>query len=204
MARAKQERETQTSAKKTWILDKASALFWQKGYDGTSMREIAEACKFKPANIYNYFESKEDILYEVVREITEQTVLSIEHLENDETTNPVEQLRSFIKSHFEQLAGKKRTNMLLSDSGLKDLSAKHKKVILKLRDRYETIMRRVIRRGVEKGYFAVKDERAVSYLISSVIMRSNIWFSPKGRLSKDEVGDIMYDFVLNGIKARAG
>ena len=199
-----EQRGTQSSIKRDWILDKAGALFWQKGYDGTSMRDIADACKFKPANIYNYFKGKEDILYEVVRDITEQTVASIKELEDDEVASPVDQLRSLIKSHFGLLVRMKRSSVFISDTGLKDLSPEHRKVVIRLRDKYDGIMRRVIRRGIDTGYFAVKDERVVGYLISSVIMRSSIWFSPRGRLSADEVGDIMFDFVYRGIKAERG
>jgi len=203
MLRSRQRREMQSSIRRTWILDKAGTLFWQKGYHDTSVRDIADVCKFQPANIYNYFQSKEDILHEVIRDITEQTVASIRHLENDETTNPEEQLRSLIKSHFGLMVKMKRSSVLISDTGLKDLSPQHRSEIIALRDRYDGIMRRVIRRGVDRGNFSVKDVRVVCFFISSVIMRSNIWFSPNGRLSGDEVGDMMFDFVLRGIKSGA-
>lgn len=193
---------TQTSVKRSWILDKAGALFWQKGYHSTSMRDIASACRCKPANIYNYFEGKEDILYEVIRDITERAVASIEHLKDDEVTAPVEQLRSLVKSHFGMLAAIKRSNVLISDTGLKDLSNEHRKAVIALRDEYDGIMRQVIKRGIDSGDFAVKDEKVVAYLIASVILRSSIWFSPRGRMSAGEVGDIMFDFVYNGVKAK--
>jgi AcrR family transcriptional regulator len=192
--------ETQTSVKRSWILDKAGTLFWQKGYHSTSMRDIAKACRCKASNIYNYFAGKEDILFDVIRDITEHAVASIQHLENDETTEPAEQLRSLIKSHFGMLVRMKRSSVLISDSGLKDLSAEHRKAIIRLRDTYDEIMRRVIRRGVEKGEFTVSDEKVAVYFISSVILRSTLWFSPKGRLSADQIAGMMFEFVYGGIR----
>ncbi|WP_410291021.1 TetR/AcrR family transcriptional regulator, partial [Desulfosarcina sp.] len=50
------------------MLNKARALFWSKGYNSTSMQDIARAYSCKPANIYNFFARKEDILYEVLLE----------------------------------------------------------------------------------------------------------------------------------------
>ncbi len=197
---AKRPAESQSSVKRDWILDKAGALFWQKGYHGTSMKDIADACHCKPANIYNYFESKEDILYNVVRDITEQTVHAVAHLKDDNTTGPVEQLKMVVKGHFSLWARLKRSNVLISDAGLRDLSSEHRKEIISLRNEYDSIMLHIIRLGVASGDFAVKDEKVVTYLIASVILRSSIWFSPKGRLSVDEVGDIMFDFVYRGIK----
>ena len=201
MARLAQRTETQTSIKKSWILDKAGTLFWQKGYHSTSMRDIAEACHCKAANIYNYFASKEDILFEVIKDIHERAVASIRHLDEDEVASPVEQLRSLIKNHFGLLVRMKRSSILISDTGLKDLSAEHRKAVIQLRDVYDGIMLKVLRRGIERGEFAVRDEKVITYLISSVIIRSTLWFSSKGRLSADEIADIMFDFVYRGIKA---
>lgn len=201
MTRVLQKTETTSSVKKSRILDKAGALFWKKGYHSTSMRDIASACNCKAANIYNYFVGKEDILFEVTRDIHERAVASVKHLDQDEVTSPIEQLRSLIKSHFGLLVRMKRSSILISDTGLKDLSPDHRKAIVQLRDIYDNIMRKVIERGIKQGLFEVKDIKVVIYLTSSVIIRSTIWFSPKGRLSIDEVGELMFDYVYRAIKA---
>ncbi len=199
MTVTRQHKKVETLIKKSWLLDKAGMLFWQQGYHATSMKDIANACNCKPANLYNYFKNKEDILYEVIRSITEQGVSSIRYLEKDEDTSPVEQLRSLIKSHFRFLAGMKQSSILLSDTGIKDLSIEHQKEIIKLRDTYDRILRKIIERGINDGYFAPIDIQVVSNLIASVVIRSSFWFSNKGRLTIDEVGEIMFSFVCNGI-----
>jgi AcrR family transcriptional regulator len=201
MLRSSQRKELQSSIKKSWILDKAGMLFWQKGYHGTSMRNIADACDCKAANIYNYFKSKEDILFEVIKDITERAVNSVRHLEDDDTIGPVEQLRSLIHNHLGVLFQMKKSSVLISDTGLQNLTREHHRIIVELRDTYDRIMTKIIRRGIESGDFVVRDEKVTVYLISSVIIRSTIWFSSKGRLSVKEVGDIMFDFVYGGIKA---
>ncbi|MFC1946744.1 TetR/AcrR family transcriptional regulator [Chloroflexota bacterium] len=200
MLRSGQRKELKSSIKKSWILDKAGMLFWQKGYHGTSMRDIADACDCKAANIYNYFKGKEDILFEVIKDITERAVNSVSHLEDESSTSPVQQLRSFIDSHLHVLVQMKKSSVLISDTGLQNLTYEHRKVIVELRDNYDRIMSKVISRGIESGDFAVKDVKVIVYLISSVIIRSTIWFSPKGRLSADKVSDIIFDFVYRGIK----
>ena len=200
MLRSGQRKELKSSIKKSWILDRAGMLFWQKGYHGTSMRDIADACDCKAANIYNYFKAKENILFEVIKDITEQAVDSVSHLDDESTASPVQQLRSFIDSHLSVLVQMKKSSVLISDTGLQNLTREHLKVIIELRDKYERIMSKVISRGIESGDFTVKDIKITVYLISSVIIRSTIWFSPKGRLSADEVVDIIFDFVYRGIK----
>ena len=54
------------TTQKEKMLATARALFWKKGYQGAGIRDIADAYGCKPANIYNFFSSKEEILYEVL------------------------------------------------------------------------------------------------------------------------------------------
>ena len=63
-------------------------LFTRLGYSGASMKNLAEAFGCKPANIYNYFASKEDLLFEVLREEMEQIVDPVAHLEFAEIHDP--------------------------------------------------------------------------------------------------------------------
>ena len=197
----KPRRQLRSSIRISLILEKAESLFWQKGYNSTSMKDIASACDCKPANIYNFFESKEDILYAVIKDNMTRVLSLLEPLENDDNTSPVELLKTFINNHHGFLASKKRSFIVINDTGLKDLSSIHRKEIVELRDTYDRILRKILRRGIKTGVFADIDDQIVSYFISSIIIRSNIWFSKGGRLTSDQIADMMFDFVYRGIKA---
>jgi len=82
------------------MLEAARRLFWEKGYWATSMRDIGISYGCKPANIYNFFSDKEEILFEVLREEMEQIIDPIKHLEDDDHTSPIEQLRFLIECHL--------------------------------------------------------------------------------------------------------
>ncbi len=202
MSRRATTGELRSQIRKNRVLDKAETLFWQKGYQSTTIADIASACGCRPGNIYNYFKSKEDILYGVIRDITEQAVALVKPLGEDQTTSPVELLKSLIKTHFTFLAGMKQSIVFITDTGLKDLSPEHRRSIVELRKTYDDALLKILRRGKETGDFADMDERIVSYLIPSLIVRSNVWFSPKGRLSADDVSDVIFRFVYLGIKPR--
>lgn len=199
MLSSKQDKETH-AVKRSHILNKAGQLFWEKGYHSTNMKDIASACNCQPANVYHYFKNKEDILYQVIRDITERTICSIKDLEEDETASPAEQIRTLVKNHLGLLATLKKSNVLMPDTALRDLTPEHRQAIIEFRDVYDTILRKVLRRGIDRGDFSNFDERVVGYFISSVIVRSNIWFSPNGRLSEDEIADMMVRFINGGIK----
>lgn len=187
---------------KAKILDKARILFWEKGYSRTSVKDIARACGFEAGNIYNYFSSKESILYEIIKEETESLKSSIKLIEDDEIADPVQKLRSLIKAHYILALGPKRVSGSLFDSENRHLLPNHVKTIIGLRNEYENSLRNIIRQGIDSGHFEDMDDMLVAYAIAAIIIRTRIWFSPKGRLSADEIADFTIDFVLNGLISR--
>jgi AcrR family transcriptional regulator len=183
------------------ILDKARALFWRKGYISTSMRDIAAAYGCKPANLYNFFPNKEDILFEVLREEMEQIISPIRHLEEDDDTTPEEQLRFVIDSHLKLTLSYSRSAKLLFDVALDNLSRAKRKKIVDLRDAYDQIIRKVLRRGMEAGCFRDVDEKLAGFMIASMITRTRIWYHPNKGLSVSDLADFVFEFVLSGLRA---
>jgi AcrR family transcriptional regulator len=137
---------------KAKMLETARRLFWEKGYQTASMRDIGISYGCRPANIYNFFSDKEEILFEVLREEMEQIIDPIKHLEEEDDTSPIEQLRLIIESHLKVTLSYRRSAKLLFDVALDSLSAEKRKKIIDLRDTYDRIIRKVIRRGIDAGY----------------------------------------------------
>ena len=186
------------------ILLNARALFREKGYASTTMRDIARACNFEPANIYNYFPSKERLLYELLLESHNLVLSSIKHLETDNVTSPVEQLRLLIKAHVNLVLPYRKSSRILGEVELRHLSPAHRGKIIELRDAYTRILCKVIRAGIVTGDFAVTDEKMACFAIVSMIVRTTIWFSPRGRLPSDEIGDFLFEFAFNALKGDRG
>jgi AcrR family transcriptional regulator len=184
---------------KAKMLESARRLFWEKGYNATSMREIAIAYGCRPANIYNFFSDKEEILFEVLREEMEQIINPIRHLEEDDGTSPFEQLRFVIESHLKVTLSYRRSSGLLFDVALDSLSPDKRKRIVDFRDTYDRIIRKVIRRGIDTGYFPKLDARLAGFMIASMITRTRIWFHPKKGVSVNELADFISQFAFNGL-----
>ncbi|MBN1376482.1 MAG: TetR family transcriptional regulator [Dehalococcoidia bacterium] len=191
--------EKQSSEMKAFIMKTARELIWEKGYDKTSMRDIARACSYEPSNTYNYFSSKEQLLYELLEEETGMMISMLRGLEHDDTSSPLDQLRYIIRQHVELAIKGKMVSGLMFDVELRNLSADHEKKIIEFRDRYEGILHRVIRRGIDAGYFVETNERLVTIMIISMIVRSRVWFSPKGEKSPEEIADFITRFTLNSL-----
>ncbi|MGO9566515.1 MAG: TetR/AcrR family transcriptional regulator [Desulfomonilaceae bacterium] len=190
--------------RKKKILSLARHLFWQNGYSSVSMRDLARANGCQPANLYNYFKTKESILFEVLLEEMEQIVQPISHLEHEEDGNPVDQLRFIISSHLKVTLSHRRSAKTLFDVALGSLLPANRKVIVSMRDTYDRTIRRVVQRGQQKGLFMPYDEKLVGFMISSMVTRSRIWFHPKKGVTVDELADFIFRFALKGIQAPDG
>ncbi len=182
------------------MLNIARRLFWEKGYMATSMGDIGNSYGCRPANIYNFFSDKEQILFEVLREEMERIIQPIKHLEEDTQTSPIEQLRSIIESHLKVTLSYRRSAKLLFDVALDNLSPDKRKKIIDLRDTYDQIIRKVIRRGIDQGYWPEVDVKLVGFMIASMITRTRIWFHPKKGVSAGELSDFIFKFALAGLR----
>lgn len=181
------------------ILAESSVLFWQKGYSDTSMKDIANACGFRPANIYNFFTNKEEILFEILFEEMSEIISSLLIIERSEMNDPVKKLSDLIATHTRLTLSNRRSSVLLFDAGLNSLSHENRRKIISLRDEYDRIIGTAIREGIDAGRFDDIDVKMAVFSISSMITRTRIWFSDKGRLSVDEVTDFIVNFALYGL-----
>ena len=189
-----------SSKQKALILEKAGKLFWDRGYDNTSIRHIARECGFEASNIYYYFSNKEHILFELIWQEINQLVQSIKHLNADKNHSPADDLRELIKIHVDLTLRNRQSSLrLLPDAELKRLAPRHKTSIIKARDAYDQILRKIIRSGIDKGEFAQMDEKLAGFAIASAIVRSRIWFSNYGKYSVSEIADFIFNFVTYGL-----
>ncbi len=181
------------------MLNKARALFWSKGYNATSIRDIARAYGCMPANVYNFFSKKEDILYEVLLEEMKQIIRPIRSLEKDEHTHPAEQMRLLIESHLKITLSYRRSAKLLFDVELDNLPPDKRKRIVGMRDDYDRIIRRIIQRGISTGCFSDVDPKLTGFMIASMITRTRLWYHPKKGVSVPQLAEFIFKFALKGL-----
>ena len=153
------------------MLNKARTLFWSKGYNATSVRDIAKAYGCKPAN-----------------------------LESDETTHPEAQLQMLIESHLMVTLSYRRSAKLLFDVELDNLTVAKRKKIVGMRDDYDRIIRKIIGRGLNAGCFSNVDPKLAGFMIASMITRTRIWYHPQKGVTVSQLADFIYQFALNGLR----
>src|ERR1700749_4562888 len=82
------------------ILEHATTVFYEKGYDAASMRDLSRASGMSLAGLYYYFESKERLLYLIQKSAFETVVLNL-RVRLETTSNPEERMRAFVANHLE-------------------------------------------------------------------------------------------------------
>ena len=103
------------------ILEHATAIFYEKGYEGASIRDLSRASGMSLAGLYYYFESKEKLLYVIQRHLF-LSVMDLVRARLKEESDPERRIRLFILAHLEYFLGNPKSMKVLSheDDVLKD------------------------------------------------------------------------------------
>lgn len=195
------KRGKERSNQRNLIIKKSKALFREHGYQKTSVRMIAKECNFEVSNIYNYFGSKENILYQMYLDEMESALSTIQHLKDVENTSAVSDLSSLVRNHLRLVIELYKESPSF-EFRKNDLTRPHRKKIIQMRDSYESILVSILNKGVKTGEFSEIDTKIVSMTVLQMINQISRWFSSKERLSLYQIEEIVLDLVLNGIKKR--
>ncbi len=79
------------------VVNKATNLYWKKGFHATSMRNLQDEIDMRPGSIYSAFGSKEGLFKEALRNYTDMGLAQIQGL-REEYRNPVDILKAFVKA----------------------------------------------------------------------------------------------------------
>ncbi|MCH5716328.1 TetR/AcrR family transcriptional regulator [Niabella hibiscisoli] len=90
------------SAKKELILTTAAAMFRERGFAASSMRDLAEKIGIEAASLYNHIQSKAQILEEIVDGVSEECKVHLDNLEKSNSTS-LEKIESLIRFHTKMM-----------------------------------------------------------------------------------------------------
>jgi AcrR family transcriptional regulator len=180
------------------IMNVAMHLFGKQGFNGTSMRDIANAVGLLPGSLYAHIESKEALLLEIVADGIGRFLAAVEpHVAS--SGNPLDRLRKMIIAHVEVVADNPERSQVVFHQW-RFLSPEYLPEAIERRKRYETCFVEVIEEGVKMGLIRSDLNHRIAVLsILGAMNWTPEWFSPNGRLSAAEVGDLMANTLLGGI-----
>ena len=179
------------------IRSSAIDLFFEHGYEATSLRAIAGEVGIQVGSLYNHLSSKESLLYSIMSTIMEDLLREFD-ARLAVVTDSVERLRAAIEVHVFFHTARAR-EVFIGNSELRSLTAAHRRKVVRLRDQYEERFVDIIERGVADGSFQAPDAKLTAWAILAVGTSTSTWFRPDGRLRLEEIAARYTDFVLNGL-----
>jgi len=183
------------------LLATAAVMFRQRGYAGTSTRDLAAALGMQSASLYHYIGSKEDLLFDLSREALEVIGARVAAA-LDGAEDPVERLRLLIRTHLvTALSDQDKHAVMLTE--MHSLSPARRAEVLKMRDQYEAYVEGVLSKA--RGAGVIRTDIPVKYLrlaLLDLLGWTIFWFRPDGELSPNALADIMVTLYLDGARWR--
>jgi TetR/AcrR family transcriptional regulator, cholesterol catabolism regulator len=178
------------------ILDHATAVFCDKGYEGASMRDLSRASGISLAGLYYYFESKERLLY-LIQKHTFTTILEKLKQRLEGVADPEQRIRIFILNHLEYFMANQRGLKVLSheDEALKNGLGSE---IAGIKREYYHLclgLMEDLRRAQGRDFNA----RTAVMSLFGMINWIYTWYNPSVDGNAEDLARQMGDIVLNGI-----
>jgi len=183
------------------ILEHATAIFCEKGYEGASMRDLSRASGMSLAGLYYYFESKEKLLYLIQKDLFSSVMESLrEQLQH--VSEPEARVRTFIQNHVEFFLSRPKAMKVLSheddvlqDELGKELTALKRQYYHSCADLIEALKR-------EKNLSL--NARAAVMSLFGMINWLHTWYNPRvdgtPRVLATEISDIFLRGVYSASK----
>lgn len=161
------------------VLERAARLFADKGYDASSVRDIAEAVAVRPSTLYHHFASKDRILFEICYGfLSDFNTEVLPELLADRP--PAEAIRAAVRRHI-LFANRHWTRVLVSMRERRSLPREQQAAINALRRQYRDAMTSTIERGCSAGAFDVPDPKLAAMAVLDLVNGLAHWFRPRDR-----------------------
>lgn len=188
-------------ARRLEILRAAGEQFRVHGFAETGMREIAGAANLSPANLYNYFRGKHEILYFCQDNSLDRMMAALEKARRLRAS-AAEKLRVVIVSHVRCVLDEVEGGAahLLTTA----LPAHLQRRLIAKRDRYEEGVRQLIAAGARSGEFVSCDAALAARAVLGALNWSVRWFNPEGPMTAAEIAEGFADYLIRGLLAKPG
>jgi len=186
-------------ARRLEILRAAGKEFRVRGFAETGMRDIAEAAALSPANLYNYFRGKHDILFFCQDNSLDRLIAALDKTRRMKASAAIK-LRMMIVSHLRCVLDEVEGSAahLLTTA----LPPRQQRYLVAKRDKYEGGVRALIAGGIRTGEFAPCDPALAVRAILGSLNWSVQWFSPEGPLTAAEIAERFANYLIRGLQAK--
>jgi AcrR family transcriptional regulator len=177
----------------------AVQLLSEHGYEGMNLRLLARKVGLQASSLYNYIDSKQQLLFWLCEETTEALALELDQTLKG-VQEPAERLRKFVAFHLSyHILNRKQASVLQME--IRSLTAKNYQAITKLQRVYTDKVRGIVDDGVADGSFQVADSEIATFALVQMLTAVTRWYRPQGRLTLDDLVKIYTDLSFGMLHA---
>jgi AcrR family transcriptional regulator len=180
------------------VFEIAAEVFHRKGYDNTSMSEVAEAAGLTKAGLYHHVSSKESLLFTVLDsglDFTESYVMK--PLES--ISDPLERLKTMIDLHLRLVLEERNLEVTGLLHECKTLSPSDRARIDKRKKEYVRMTTKVITDVVKKFNIRDVNPKLAAFALLGMLNWTYQWYKPSGSSSREEIVENFQHIFLQGI-----
>jgi AcrR family transcriptional regulator len=186
------------------IEEAASSLFRERGYSGTSVRDIARAVDIQGASLYAHVTSKQDVLWSIVERMASTFEAAADAVEAADPGAAAfgsgVYLIALVRAHVGVITDDiERASVFVHE--WRALQGDRRAEIQHRRDAYEARFSSTIADGIRTGAFQVPDPSVASTYILTALNGLVTWYRPDGRLPARAIADIYADHSLRAVQA---
>ncbi|GAA0786215.1 TetR/AcrR family transcriptional regulator [Roseibium denhamense] len=201
---AAQDTKVQTRAKGQATADRVRAAamkrFAQAGYAAVSMREIASDVGVRPGALYNHFQTKQDILNDLMLGHMAQLLDAWETADFPDHMDALERfVRFHVRYHLERA-----DEVFISYMELRNLEPDNFETIETERRKYEAILTEILEKGAQDGRYTPEHPKVTTRAIIAMLTGIPAWFRESGPLSKSDIEDHYVNLVQNAVLRAPG
>jgi AcrR family transcriptional regulator len=186
------------ASRKNLILQKAAAMFREKGYAATSMRDLADTVGIEAASLYNHIKSKAEMLQEIIFRIANDAYVQLDDLE-DEGISPLQKIESIMRFHikmnierFEEYHVMVTEWIHLEEPYLTNFTSQRRNYVQKLEA--------IIQQGIDNKEMQPVLPYVAVLNILSAIRGIEFWHRSRKTYSAEQIEENMVSHLLNGLK----
>lgn len=181
------------------IIHAAAVIFHEKGYEATSIQDVADAVNILKGSLYYYIKSKNDLLFEIIQEVHQG---GLENLAQGRELdgNALERMRAFVVKHMTYNA-KNLVEMTVFFHDFRSLSPERRSVIVEERDLYDSYLRELVADGQQEG--SIRDDIDPKMATFSILGSMNWmyqWYSPDGPRPIEEIASEFADLAVDSVQ----
>lgn len=185
------------SKRRDEVLETAIDLFSERGYAGTSIRDIARAIDRSVSNVYHYFKNKEDLWLAILEYSVNGLPDKLREVAHGDG-EPLERFTRLIKTHLESsVLHRRESKIFFIDEEL--LSPQGREINRRVQKEILDIYVEQLRILQSHNLVGTRHVKVLAFNILGTINWYLRWYQSRGGMSEEEAHQEIIDFVLHGM-----